>query len=291
MSFIGPLIESLRPKQWIKNVFLFAALIFSRNLDKPLLIIKTLAAFVCFCALSSSIYLINDLLDLEQDKLHPTKSKRPLPSGRLKKGVAVQASIILAICAITGAYTLNSNFGIIALIYFILFCIYSVKLKSVVILDVMTIALGFVLRVMGGGLVIKVEVSNWLLICTILLALFLGLSKRRHELILLNNNAANHRSILAEYSPYFLDQMISVVTACTVMAYSLYTMSPETINKFHTQYLSATIPFVLYGIFRYLYLVHQKQAGGSPTKILLTDKPLIFNSLLWIVSAILIIYL
>lgn len=290
MNF-SPLWESFRPKQWVKNLFLFAALIFSVSLKQPILVLKTAIGFVLFCCLSSSIYLINDLVDLEKDKRHPHKSKRPLPSGRLKKSLARQTSVLLAIVALSGAFLLSPNFGIVALAYFVLFCVYSFKLKEIVILDVMTIAVGFVLRVVAGGLIIDVEISHWLLICTILLALFLAFSKRRHELVILDKEATNHRSILSEYSPYFLDQMIAVVTASTVTAYSLYTMSKETIEKFHTDNLILTVPFVLYGIFRYLYLVHQKQEGGNPTKALLTDRPLIFNTLLWLITSIIIIYL
>lgn len=284
------LFESLRPSQWIKNIIVFAALVFSQNLFNGYMLLKSALGFVTFCMLCSSIYLINDLMDIEKDKLHPLKSLRPLPSGRLSKNLAVQVTVILAIGSIISAFILSTNFGIACLIYFTMFCSYSVKLKKIVIVDVMTISLGFVLRVIAGAVLIDVNISNWLLLCTILLALFLALSKRRHELVSLDKNAATHRSILAEYSPNFLDQMIAVVTASTVTAYSLYTMSQETIEKFHTSHLSYTIPFVLYGIFRYLYLVHQRAEGGNPTAVLLTDRPLLLNCALWLLTVSLLIY-
>ncbi|MBI5789428.1 MAG: decaprenyl-phosphate phosphoribosyltransferase [Candidatus Schekmanbacteria bacterium] len=283
--------ESLRPHQWTKNFFILSALIFSHNLIHPLMVFKAVAAFIIFCFLSSSIYLINDYIDADKDKLHPLKSKRPIPSGRLPKSTALLISLIMASLCVLGAFFLSLSYGFVALTYFLLFCLYSVKLKEIVILDVMTIAMGFVLRVVGGAFAINVQISNWFLLCTILLALFLGFSKRRQELVLLEKGAVNHRSTLAEYSPYFLDQMIAVVTASTLMAYSLYTMAPETIEKFHTRNLSWTIPFVLYGIFRYLYLVHQKAEGGDPGRVIFTDRPFMINTLLWLLTAIVIIYL
>lgn len=275
------LFRSLRPKQWTKNVAIFAALVFSQRLFEPSFFLETLLAFFLFCFISGSVYILNDVVDLEQDKKHPQKSKRPIAAGKLKPSVAIATGVIILMLATTIAFSLSFPFGMVAVSYLILQILYSFYLKHVVILDVFSVASGFVLRVVGGAEVIHVPISSWLLICTILLSLFLAMSKRRHELILLEDNAVHHRKILYEYSPYFLDQMISVVTSSTVIAYALYTMSEETVKKFHTDNLKFTIPFVIYGIFRYLYLIHQKNEGGNPEMVLLTDKPLIINILLY----------
>jgi len=279
----------MRPQQWLKNFFIYAPIIFSQNLFNFPLLIRTTVAFIAFCILSGSLYIFNDLQDIEEDKQHPQKSKRPLASGRLKKSTATVSTVILAPLAFIIAGTLNQEFFIICLIYGTLQIIYSLWLKYVVIVDVFVIAAGFLLRVVAGGLVINVSLSSWLLICTILLAFFLAMSKRRHELVLLEHNAQNHRSILREYSPYLLDQMMAVVTASTLIAYSLYTISTETINKFGTKKLIYTIPFVLYGIFRYLYLVHQKSEGGSPEALIIKDKPLLVDIFLWAMTVVLIL--
>ena len=285
------IIRSLRPQQWLKNFFIFAPLIFSENiLDVPLLM-KSVLAFAIFCILSGSLYIFNDLKDIEEDKLHPLKSKRPLASGRLKKTQAVLSFILLIALGLVLSSMFSKYFLIIVLIYFLLQILYSGWLKHVVILDVFIIAAGFFIRVIAGGLAIEVYISPWLLVCTIFLALFLAFSKRRHELVLLDQDASNHRPILKEYSPYLLDQMISVVTASTVIAYCLYTISEETVIKFGTTKLIYTIPFVLYGIFRYLYLIHLKSEGGSPEILIIKDRPLLVDIFLWIVAAIAIIYI
>ncbi len=281
----------MRPHQWVKNLFIFAPIIFSQNIFNLPLFLKTTAAFILFCTLSGSLYILNDIKDLEEDKLHPLKSKRPIASGRLKKSTAILSFIILSVLALILSIVLNISFFIAALIYFLLQVAYSFRLKHVVILDVFVIAAGFFIRVVAGGLAIDVYLSSWLLICTILLSLFLAMSKRRHELVLLKENAQGHRRILKEYNPYLLDQMIAVVTASTLIAYCLYTISEETVSKFGTTKLIYTVPFVLYGIFRYLYLVHQKTEGGSPEVLIIKDKPLLFDLLLWILSAMLILYL
>lgn len=286
----GALIRTMRPEQWTKNFLLFAGIIFAHHLFHVEPLLKTLGAFALFCLLSSAIYIINDIRDVEQDKAHPLKSKRPIAAGELSIPFARVAAGLIGGGTLLLAFVLNVNFGYVALLYFFLLFAYSLYLKHIVILDVLTIAIGFVLRAIAGVVVIGVEFSSWLLLCTILLALFIGLSKRRHELVLLGNNANSHRKILEEYSPRLLDQMISVVTASTLMAYALYTMAPETKDKFGTSYMILTIPFVIYGIFRYLYLVHQKEEGGSPTAILINDKPSLFNVLLWILVSVLIIY-
>jgi len=284
-------VKSLRIQQWIKNLFVFAPLIFSQNVFNIPLLIKTFLAFVLFCILSGAAYILNDIQDLEEDKLHPVKSKRPLASGRLKKNHALFACILLVLLGLVGAYFLNVYFFVVVLVYVILQIAYSNWLKHIVIIDVFLIAAGYFLRVIAGGLAIEVQISPWLFICTILIALFLALSKRRHELVLLDKSAEIHRPILKEYTPHLLDQMIAVVTASTVISYCLYTVSSETIAKFGTKNLLFTVPFVLYGIFRYLYLVHQKDEGGSPEALIIKDKPLLVDLFLWIATAMLILYM
>jgi 4-hydroxybenzoate polyprenyltransferase len=290
METITQIIKSMRLRQWTKNLFVVGALVFSENLFNPPLVLKTLLAFLMFCLLSGSVYMLNDLADLKDDKKHPLKSKRPLASGKLRPSEAIVALVlILPVCLWVSYYT-GRAFFLAALGYFLLQLAYSFSLKKIVILDVFVIACGFVLRVVAGAVVITVEISPWFLACTFLLALFLGLSKRRHELVLLGEEAQYHREILGKYSPYLLDQMISVVTASTVVTYGLYTMSDETIRKFDTENLIFTVPFVLYGILRYLYLVHQKEAGGNPEATLLTDRPLMLAIILWAITAALIVY-
>jgi len=283
-------LSSLRPTQWVKNFFLFAALVFSRNLVETQKSLLVFWAFVLFCLLTSGTYLINDLFDLQEDRKHPLKSKRPIPSGRLSKGSAIVLAAVCIILSLVLSFRLHPHFGLVAAVYFIINLAYSAYLKHVVILDVMLIACGFVLRAVGGAVVIEAEISSWLLICTILIALFLALSKRRHELTVLAEHSTDHRRVLGEYSPYFLDQMIAVVTASTLMSYILYTLSADVIGKFGTTNLKFTIPFVLYGIFRYLYLVHRQAKGGSPTQILLTDRPLMLDILLWFIAVWTILY-
>lgn len=285
------MIKAARPQQWTKNLIIFAPLIFSRSLFDIPMLLTTAAAFLVFCLLSGALYIFNDIRDLEEDKKHPLKSQRPLASGRISPKTAWAEWVVLLGLSLTGAFFLGQDVFLIAFFYLVLQIAYSYYLKHVVILDVFVIAGGFILRVVAGGLAIDVSISHWLLICTLLLALFLAMSKRRHELILLEDGASGHRPILQEYSPYLLDQMIAVVTASTVIAYCLYTISRETVTKFGTDELIYTVPFVIYGIFRYLYLVHQKSGGGTPEYLLLRDKPLLLDILLWIIAAALIIYL
>jgi 4-hydroxybenzoate polyprenyltransferase len=284
------LIISLRPKQWSKNLLLFAGLVFSKNLFQVSFLLKATVGFILFCLLSGAVYVLNDLLDLEQDKTHPVKSRRPLASGKLSVSLAVGVVVALMGVGLFSSFLISSEFGWIAVSYIFLMLGYAFILKHVVILDIIVIAIGFVLRAVAGAAVIGVSISSWLLVCTTFLALFLGFSKRRHELILLGEDAKNHRRILSEYSPYLLDQMVSVVTASTVMAYALYTTATETVEKFGTRNLIFTLPFVLFGIFRYLYLIHQKNMGGSPELIIVRDKPMILNILLYLLTAGFIIY-
>ena len=289
-SSLRDVFQLLRPMQWSKNTVLFAALIFAKHLFVLSDLITVTLGFLAFCGLASGAYVMNDLRDCERDREHPLKSLRPLPSGRLRRGTAMALSATLVLAGMLAAIALRPAFGMLAGVYFVLQVAYTFWLKEVVILDVMSIAAGFVIRAVAGGVLIMVPVSPWLIICTFLLALFLGFSKRRHELILLEARATNHRASLKEYSPYFLDQMIAVVTASTVVAYAIYTASPEVRDKLGTDKLYLTIPFVLFGIFRYLYLVHQREEGGNPTQLLLRDQPLLIDVLLWITTATLLLY-
>jgi len=280
----------MRPWQWVKNLSVLAPLLFSQNLFVPVAVEQATVAFVLFCLLSSSIYLLNDIMDCAQDRLHPQKCHRPLAAGELSMSAALGVMIALLFCALVGGVMLSQTFALTLLGYWLINVLYSAWLKHQVILDVFALASGFVFRVVGGAVATQVEISHWLLLCTTLLALFLGFSKRRHELVLLGEEAEAHRQVLGEYNPHFLDMMIGVVTASTVMSYALYTVSEETVRKFHTQGLLLTLPFVLYGIFRYLYLVYHKDQGGDPTQILLTDKPLVINLCLWVLTAGEILY-
>jgi len=282
---------SLRPQQWVKNGFVFAALIFSRSITDWHRNARVTAGALLFCLISSAVYLFNDILDAPEDRNHPVKRLRPLASGKLGLGTAILAAIILAVLSLSGAWILDHTFFTILALYALINVLYSWVLKRVVLLDVFVIAAGFVLRVVSGGVIIHVEISPWLVVCATLLALFLALSKRRHELVVLGKEAGNHRLILSHYSPYFLDQLIGIVTASTVMSYALYTLSSDVQAKFPGKRLELTIPFVLFGIFRYLYLVHQNAEGGSPTRLFLTDTVLLSVVLFWAASVIFIIYL
>ncbi len=289
-SPLASLVVSLRPGQWTKNLVVFAGLLFGKQLFEPRALAVTFAAFAIFCALSGVVYLLNDVADREADRRHPLKSRRPIASGQLSPGLAVAAAVVLGAGGLVCAYLLRPAFAVVALLYVVLNAGYSARLKHIVIIDVLTIAVGFVLRAVSGAVAIDVAISHWLLVCTVLLALFLALSKRRHELTLLAAGATDHRRILGEYSPYLLDQMIGVVTASTLIAYIFYTISPETVQNFDTESLALTIPFPLYGIFRYLYLVHQKEGGGSPAEMLLNDRPLLICVALWAAAVVLIVY-
>src|SRR5438876_1861409 len=284
------LLTSLRPAQWTKNLLVFAGLLFGRRLFEATAIFAALAAFAVFCMLSGVVYIINDISDRESDRRHPLKARRPIASGALPVKTAAAAAFAIGAAALAGASTLGLQFLAVAVSYLALQSLYSGPLKHIVIIDVLTLAIGFVLRAVAGAVAVNVEISHWLLVCTILLALFIALAKRRHEIILLADGAASHRPILGEYSAYLLDQMIGVVTASTLISYIFYTISPETQAKFGTQWLGLTIPFPLYGIFRYLYLVHQREGGGSPADLLLTDRPLLACVALWALAVALIIY-
>ncbi len=284
------LLHALRPQQWIKNFFVLAALLFSKHLLDPEYVFIGLGAFICFCAISSAVYLFNDIQDRENDRQHPEKCHRPIASGALSISVAALAAIVLAGFSLWGAYSLHPNFGFVLMVYTFLNVAYSLRLKHVVILDVMIISSGFLLRAIGGALVIDVAISSWFILCTMLLSLFLGFVKRRQELLLLDVNAAHHRRILSEYSPQFLDQVISVVTAGTLVSYALYTMSPEVAEKLGSPHLGLTIPFVVYGLLRYLYLVYNKGRGGNPASTILSDLPILIACGLWLATFSAILY-
>ena len=287
---MGPLVRSLRPQQWTKNLFVFAGLLFSGRLIDRGAWPPAVAAFLIFCGLSSAVYLVNDVLDRAADAQHPVKRHRPIASGALSPGVALAAALVLAIVCVGVATAINTGLAITAAVYVVLLAAYSAALKHYVIIDVLTLSTGFVLRAVAGAVAIGVPISHWLLVCSTLLALFIGLSKRRHELTLLTGSAASHRPILQEYSPYLLDQMISVVTAATLIAYSSYTINSETAERLGSDRLGLTIPFVLYGIFRYLYLVHRRDGGGSPSELLLSDRPLLVCVALWVGAVALVLY-
>jgi 4-hydroxybenzoate polyprenyltransferase len=287
---LGALLASLRPRQWTKNLLVFAGLVFSRGLHEPLLVARSALAFFLFCLLSGGVYLINDVMDAERDRAHPQKRQRPVASGRLPPTVALTAGISLLVGASVVAFLLSARFGAVAVAYAALLTAYSMGFKHVVIVDTLIIAGGFVLRALAGVVVLDIALSSWLLLCTILLALFLTFGKRRHELLALEAGAIDNRPILSEYSPQLLDQMIAVVTASTLMAYALYTMAPDTQVRLGTTRLPVTIPFVLYGIFRYLYLLYRRDLGGNPSEHLLTDRALLLDVALWGATVILILY-
>ncbi|HEV2851481.1 MAG TPA: decaprenyl-phosphate phosphoribosyltransferase [Thermoanaerobaculia bacterium] len=287
---IRPLLQSLRPAQWAKNLFVLAPLVFGDLLLNGQAAVRAGLAVLAFCCASSAVYLVNDLRDREEDRRHPLKRLRPLAAGTLSVPTAVAAMAVLGAAAITIAVYLGWPFVRILGGYLLLNVLYTLWFKHMVILDVMSISLGFVLRVEAGGVAAGVDVSRWLFLCTTFLALFLAFSKRRHEITLLAGAASGQRPVLDHYSPAFLDQMINVVTASSVVSYALYAVSPETEKKFGTQDLVYTIPLVLYGIFRYLYLMYQRPGARNPTEAILRDPPFLINILLWGLAVLWIVY-
>lgn len=284
------LLTALRPRHWAKNLLVLAPVLFSRQLTSRGALITAFSAFALFCAVSSASYLINDLADIERDRMHPLKRLRPIAAGKLGKTAALSTALVLLVFGLAGATAINRRFALVLGCYCLVNLAYTFILKQLVILDIFALALGFVLRAVAGAVVIGVEISSWLLICTTLLALFLGFSKRRYELLLLREDAGDHREVLAEYNPHFLDMMIAIVTASTVTSYALYTASEETVQRFHTRGLLLTLPFVLYGIFRYLYLIYQKDRGGDPVETALADPATLINLVLWAITVGLILY-
>lgn len=281
----------MRPRQWTKNGFVFAALVFDRQLLVLTSLERTISAFIIFCLLSSCVYLFNDIMDVEADRNHPIKKNRPIASGKLPIPVAFSAAIVLIIISLVGAYFLSLELAIIALVYFLMNLAYSKWLKHIPLIDVLILAAGFVLRVAAGVSVIHVQrFSPWLYVVTTLLALYIGFGKRRAEMTILNTEiTGTHRKVLDGYSITLIDQLITVVSSTTIIAYSLYTFSAPNLPENHAMML--TIPFVLYGIFRYLYLIQIKNCGGEPEEILLTDRPLQVTILLWALAVMVVFYL
>ena len=282
--------QSLRPAQWAKNLFVLAPLVFGDLLLDTQAATRAGLAVLAFCCASSAVYLINDLRDREEDRKHPLKRLRPLAAGTLGAPAAVAAMVLLAATAAGIAVWLGWPFALLLGTYLALNVLYTLWFKHMVILDVMSISLGFVLRVEAGGVAVGVDVSRWLFLCTTFLALFLAFSKRRHEITLLAGAASGQRPVLDHYSPAFLDQMINVVTASSVVSYALYAVAPETQEKFGTQNLVYTIPLVLYGIFRYLYLMYQRPGERNPTEAILRDPPFLINIVLWGLAVLWIVY-
>ena len=284
-------IHLLRPKHWIKNLFVFAALIFSLNLFNIVKSIASLQAFFAFCLASSFVYIINDIIDIEQDRKHPKKRNRPIASGKISIKNAAIISIICLITSMTLAYFINLNTLIVITVYVFVNIFYSIKIKNVVILDVMFISLGFILRMIAGATAIEVGFSNWILLTTLCISLFLGFGKRRGEMLLANNNTQkNTRFVLKLYSTQFLDYMIMSSITLTIISYALYTIDSEVIKRFGTDKLIYTVPLVIYGIFRYLYVIFRSDSDGDPTEVILKDKSIISVVLLWILLIIGLIY-
>jgi 4-hydroxybenzoate polyprenyltransferase len=287
---LGQLIQTMRPRQWAKNGFVFAALVFDRQLLSPLPLVRTIAGFVLMCLASGVVYLINDLVDLPRDRLHPVKRLRPLAAGTLSPRRAVAAACVLGAATLAGSFALDLRFGLIVLTYVASNLLYSFWLKHVPIIDVLVVASGFVLRVGAGVVLLTVErFSPWLYVCMTLLALFLGFGKRRAELVLLADGANDHRRVLDGYTIPLLDQFIVIVSATTLIAYALYTFFAPNLPANHAMML--TIPFVVYAIFHYLHLIHVEDAGGAPEELLLTDRPLLVTIFLWGLAVIAILYL
>lgn len=296
LSTLKYLLKTMRPHQWIKNIFVFTAIAFSEqrlwtDADKLLI---TMAAFGVFCMAASAIYLINDLVDIEKDRAHPRKRNRPLAAGKITPTQATIAAIVLVVTAIPLAYVIDPDLGfLINLVIYVIVqgILYSYWLKNVVIFDILTVTAGFVLRAVAGAAVLNITITPWLLVCMGLLALFISIGKRRHELVLLEQGAGEHRRILAEYSVPMLDQMMSIVTASIIMTYSMTTFSAPAVPREPYPALMITIPFVVYGIFRYIYLIYQRDGGGSPDEMVVKDMPLALDIILWALTVLLIMFL
>lgn len=284
------LARALRVYQWSKNLVVLAALIFAQQVFVPGQVFTAIAAFVAFCLASSATYLVNDIVDVEKDRAHPKKRARPIASGALPIPAAAGMAVALFAAAVLVAWWVRPAFTAALGAYILLTLSYSFALKNLIIIDVFAVAMGFVVRAMAGAIALDVAFSNWLVVCTLFLALFLALSKRRHELTLLEGDAAEHRIVLYHYSVHYLDQLILIVAGGTLITYTIYTCSPEVVEKFHTDKLYMTVPFVLYGLFRYLFLVHHKTGGGDPSRTLFTDVPLACTVALWAATSAYVIY-
>ena len=284
------LARAMRPHQWVKNLLLFGGPIFSQQLLDPVLFLRTLQGFLLFCFASSAVYLLNDLHDIENDRNHPKKRYRPLASGDLSPRLAVAAMFGLTLISIGGGLQLGVTFGALISIYLALNIAYTHSLKRQPILDVMCIASGFVLRAVAGSIVVETVPSPWIVLCTMTLAVFVGFGKRRHELVSLNEEATLHRECLAGYTQQFLDLMMAVSAASAVVSYSIYTVTEQTVARFGTHLLMATTPFVMFGIFRFFYLVHLRTESGDPSRLFVTDRPTLVNGALWALSVCAVVY-
>jgi len=289
------ILATMRPRQWTKNLVVFAGLIFSQNLANGALVWKSIEAFLIFCALSGVIYIINDVVDVEKDKLHEAKRHRPLPAGKLKAADGIAAAVVIGAAALLLARMVGASFFLAAVVFFCVNVLYSLVLKRIVLLDVVSISLSFVIRAISGVEALvdvdpTLEISPWLLICTLFLSLFLSFCKRRHELTTLGE-ASRHREALAEYSSVLIDQLVAITAAGAVLSYSIYTIWPDTVAKFGTTHLVYTIPLVLIGVMRYLYLVYNKEKGGSPTDMLLSEKFILIDVFLWILLVVAIFHI
>jgi len=291
MTKVHLLFKLLRPVQWSKNGFILIPLLFAQQIFDYQSLMLSLQAVVIFCIFTGAVYIINDLSDLEADRRHSVKKHRPLAAGRISTRLAKITVAVLLLFSLVWGANIGIDFFLILVIYLGIQILYNYRLKEVVILDIFCVSSGFFLRVIAGAIAIQVAISHWLIICSVLIALFLASAKRRHELVVLGEGeAANHRRVLSKSSPYLLDQMIVVITASTMLSYMLYCISPETIEKYQNDHLIYTFPFVLYGIFRYLYLIHKKNQGGAPEKILISDLPLLLSVMLWALFCTLIVY-
>ena len=290
MQKLRALLKTMRPKQWTKNGIIFAALVFDKKIFQWTYLLRTLAGFLLFSLISGVVYIINDIVDIEKDRQHPRKRQRPLASGALSPRLALGFAIVVGVASLATSFWLSTGFGLILTGYLVLQIAYSLYLKNIVLLDIIAIAAGFVLRVGAGTPLVDAEnFSPWLYICTTLLALFLALGKRRGELILLGEEAGNHRESLQFYTCGLLDQLISLVTSSTLLAYALYTFSAPNLPQNHAMMLN--VPFVIYGLFRYLYLVHAEGVTLAPDEVLLIDRPRQVGLLLGGVSAVSLLYL
>lgn len=287
---MADLLLSLRPAQWTKNLIVFAGLIFGGRLFDPSAVKASVAGFLVFCVMSGVVYLVNDVRDIEADRQHPTKSRRPIAAGGISPRAALTTAFALVVGGLSIAWFLAPGFGMVATAYVTLLTVYSTSLKHLVILDVLAIAGGFVLRAVGGALVIGVAISHWLLVITLLGALFLALGKRRGEIATLVDGGTGHRPILAQYSTELLDQLIAIVASATLLSYAFYTISAETVSKFGTDRLLFTLPFPMYGVFRYLYLIHKRDGGANPSETLIADRPILICVVLWACAVAVVIY-
>ncbi|WP_026882277.1 decaprenyl-phosphate phosphoribosyltransferase [Clostridium akagii] len=279
------ILKLMRPKQWLKNVFVLAALVFSGKFQNGHILLLNLYVFILFSLISSAVYILNDLVDVEKDKQHPQKKFRPIASGKVSKSQALAFELIIVCIVLFTSYSISLKLLVVLLTYYIMNILYSFKLKNVVIVDVMIITFGFVLRVISGSIVTNVQLSPWLILCTILISLFLALNKRRSEIVTLKDKRGSHRKILEEYSVELIDSMLTIVTPSILITYCLYTFSST-----QSRTMMITIPFVLYGIFRYQYLVSKKNVGGKPEDVFQNDMPFLIDIVLWAVIIIAIIY-